>query len=54
MKKISGNLGAHALPDVASENNYRENFLKRFCGQSICSKANSQQEAFAGRGKWRA
>jgi hypothetical protein len=25
MKKISGNLGAHALPDVASENKDREN-----------------------------
>jgi hypothetical protein len=26
MKKISGNLGEHALPDVASENKDRENF----------------------------
>ena len=38
MKKISGNLGAHALPDVASENNYRENFSNAFADNQFARK----------------
>jgi len=38
MKKISGNLGAHALPDVASKNNYRENFSSAFADNQFARK----------------
>jgi hypothetical protein len=38
MKKISGNLGAYALPDVASENNYRENFSNVFADNQFTRK----------------
>jgi hypothetical protein len=38
MKKISGNLGAHALPDVASENKDRENFSSAFADNQFTRK----------------
>jgi hypothetical protein len=38
MKKISGNLGAHALPDVALKNNSRENFSSAFADNQFARK----------------
>jgi hypothetical protein len=38
MKKISGHLEAYALPDVASENNYRENFSSTFADNQFARK----------------
>ncbi len=38
MKKISGNLGAHELPDVASGNNSRENFASAFADNQFGRK----------------
>ena len=38
MKKISGNLGAQALPDVASEDKDRENFSSAFADNQFARK----------------